>query len=149
LTPSGRIIVNGFVTASTYIALQDNHEMALESGLVPPVSHQEYIHLVLLPFRLLCMGVSSHFCNLANPSEIPFYIAWGMDLHQWASQQSVLLQVIFFGIVLVLCSVCMIAGSMFGSTFLLLAVFIAAGLVLAANRKKSMARIATEKKKKI
>ena len=67
LTPSGQIVVNG-ILASNYISISDTHPGVVEhSQMFFPMNEQTLSHWWMSPARMLCMGVSSHFCS--NGSE--------------------------------------------------------------------------------
>jgi hypothetical protein len=133
LTPSGTLVVNGGVVASTYIPITE-HE-----GIM---SHHDYTHLMLSPFRLMCMGISSRMCEIYNEQGIPHYIAWGMKLHEWADKQNVLVKFAFFLLATAFTGVCMIGEKVLGASTVPLALFLFSMSFL-AMRKRSAGKVKT------
>lgn len=63
LTPDGTIVVNG-VVASNYISISDSAPGVVEhSQMFFSMNEQTLSHWWLSPYRMLCMGVSSGFCD--------------------------------------------------------------------------------------
>ena len=115
LTPSGTLIVNDGVVASTYISLSKSVDYF--GGAMGVMSHQTYVHWMLAPFRLLCMGVSPSICNASlDEHGIPHYISFGMALHKLVQKQNSFVQMIFFGIVTMLCGICLLIETVFGAS---------------------------------
>lgn len=98
LTPSGKVVVNG-VVASSYIALEktDDEHFHMIGGLFK-LSHQDFVHLNLAPFRVFCMGVSSNVCESYNQEGMPHYVGWGMALVKWVHSQNGIIQLLFAAI---------------------------------------------------
>lgn len=84
LTTTGKIVVDK-IHASSYISLQNKaSEFVQLKGVDTLLPQQDGIHLVLSPFRMLCMGVSSSLCQAADDEGIPHYVASGMCFLRWA-----------------------------------------------------------------
>eukprot|EP00797_Seminavis_robusta_P003747 Sro123_g059410.2 (399) ;mRNA; f:10460-11656 len=106
LTPSGTLVVDG-IDASSYISFQESKEyVELQGGLPTMLSHHDFVHVALSPFRLLCTSslVAAHLiCNSYNDHGLPFYVSFGITLIRWANEQCLLLQVLVLSLVFVLC----------------------------------------------
>lgn len=92
LTVSGTIQVNG-ITSSSYISFQkENSEyVELQGGIEIPLSHHNFAHLAMAPFRFYCTFVTTCDANDGN-SGIPTYISKGMALIEWSMQQHIAVQ---------------------------------------------------------
>lgn len=88
LTPSGWLVVNG-VSASCYICLNtpsSNKEDALLMGIL---SHHDFLHMTLAPLRMGCQMLAGKVSWEQDVSSdgMPYYVAWGLDVLQWAIEQ--------------------------------------------------------------
>ena len=137
LTPEGTVVVDG-IKASSYVSLQAGNDfMELQTGApVLGLSMHEYIHMGLSPMRLLCMGVSSQYCNTQNEDGMPFYITLSVQANQWISKQHMAIQVVLFSVIIFLTGISMALENVFGPSLAPLAVLSLATALLAINRKK-------------
>jgi len=128
LTPSGTVVVDGIV-ASSYISLQkdSNEFVELQGGFSTFMSFHDGIHMVLSPYRMFCMGVSSSLGNAYTEDGIPVFASYGMDLAKWANNQNVVVQFFLFLAVGALAGAFMFVENTFGATFGPLALVAGAG----------------------
>ncbi|CAB9520385.1 Desert hedgehog protein [Seminavis robusta] len=65
LTPSGQIVVNG-VLASNYVSISDTVPSVVSTAqwFLPFATEQTLSHWFLSPYRMLCLGISSSFCDV-------------------------------------------------------------------------------------
>ncbi|CAB9502229.1 Extracellular elastase [Seminavis robusta] len=106
LTPSGTIIVHETgILASTYISLQESATefIELQHGLILPfLPQQSMCHLWMTPYRLACMQ-KSIFCKgeAYNDKGRSLWVQFGIDVARWVELQSLLVQVLVIGAILV------------------------------------------------
>jgi len=130
LTPSGQMFVNG-IQASAYASLQKvrGEEYAeLANGVLMPISQQTVIHMHLALYRMVCLGISSSFCDNATKDVTgkPLWVDWGMKLVDLADQQIVPVQVMMGIIYLLVVVPFYIMEVLFGSKFAPVVMFMAA-----------------------
>ena len=96
LTSSGTIQVNG-IAASNYISFQKQSKEYLElhGGIQLPLSHHDFAHRAMAPFRFYCTYFASCDINDAN-SGLPHYVSKGIDLIGWGQQQHVAVQLLLW-----------------------------------------------------
>ena len=86
LTPSGTVVVNQGVVASTHVSLM--WESSTEEEHIPGtrLSHHDFAHVALSPFHVICIGISPKLStNQCNTDEgIPYLVSIGMELCNWA-----------------------------------------------------------------
>lgn len=102
LTPSGTIHVNG-IMASNYILLQKGSSefVELQGGIATLLPQHSAIHMFLSPLRVACMGVHSSLCsNDWMENGFHSFVHVGMKFVEWANQQNILLQLVLFGMFL-------------------------------------------------
>jgi len=99
LTPSGSIVVNGIV-ASNYISLQENAVEYAEFSNGVEISfftQQLGCHMWMSPMRLLCIGVSSRFCESHDEDGLMPWIRFGQQFLEWGLKLNVFIQAILLG----------------------------------------------------
>jgi len=100
LTPGGSLVVNGIV-ASAYPAMQDTDAAEFSNGVeIPYLSQHMGCHMWMSPMRLLCMGVSSGFCDSSNNDDdgLMPWIEFGERFLHWSLNQSAFLQALLFAV---------------------------------------------------
>merc|ERR1712176_1392612 len=92
LTSSGTIQVNG-ITASNYISFQkeNNEFVELPGGVEVPMSHHNFAHRAMTPFRFYCTTLTVCDVNEMD-SGLPAYVSKGIELIKWGQQQHVAVQ---------------------------------------------------------
>ncbi|CAB9517326.1 Protein hedgehog [Seminavis robusta] len=104
LTPSGALVVDG-ILASSYVALQQESLEFVQwhdGTTIPLLSQQRLAHWGLAPFRMICTtqlltttAAASTLCDAsADNHGMPAYVRMGLQLSQWADQQSKWTQVL-------------------------------------------------------
>jgi hypothetical protein len=125
LTPSGKIVVDGFM-ASSYVALKnsDDEYFSMLHGALK-IAHQDFVHLYLAPFRVVCMGISDKPCQIDSDKGMPNYISWGMDAINFVhnTSGSTFLQMIFLAFTVPLLLAFAVVEAIFGAALGPLAVF--------------------------
>ena len=117
LTESGTLVVNG-VKASSYITLQEGSDNVELQGGFQLMSQHDFVHLMLSPFRMMCMGgVSSAACHSYNENGMPHYIGYGLELAEWANQLPLLLQGVLFAAFVFLARAFMLFEGLFGASY--------------------------------
>jgi len=117
LTVGGTLVVDG-VVASSYVTFR-----SIKEGKSHLVSDHEIIHFALSPYRLLCQGVSSHFCadqSYSNEDGMPYYAHYGLELLAWIfdSSDNIVgssLRVVAFAIAFSLLGVCRLLEASLGA----------------------------------
>lgn len=139
LTPSGTVVVDGIV-ASSYISLQKNADefVQFQGGISSYLSFQDAIHMVLSPFRMLCMGVSSKLGNIYTEEGVPLYAAYGMEFASWVEQQNIVVQLILFLAVGALTGASLFVENTFGPSLGPLAVLVGASAYAVMKRNTCM-----------
>jgi len=131
LTPSGSLLVNG-IAVSSYASVPKVANLL--SNL--PISYHTANHMALSPVRMLCLGVSSHFCDLDPVSEetsFPVFVKVWLTLvdivDQQQQQSSAFLQWIFLGLYLSICGplygIELVVGAAYAPALFLVAVLMA------------------------
>lgn len=107
LTKDGTVVVDGIV-ASSYVSLQNDSNEYLELGRGFPalLSHHNYIHIALSPFRLFCTHFSGNFCSVRHDIGMPFYVSFGLKMNAWALKQGILVKASFFLVIILLTCLC-------------------------------------------
>ena len=126
LTPSGTIVVDNLV-ASTYISLQQdgNEYPKLANGIQVPISQQFGIHMLLSPYRMLCMGLHMDgLCHSMNEEGMSSFVDWGIKLAKYADTLNVGLQLVLLVVALVLIVPAFVLETIFGARYSPLVVFI-------------------------
>merc|ERR1712224_95190 len=86
LTSSGTIQVNG-VTASNYISFQEknNEYIELQGQIEMPMSHHDFAHRAMAPFRFYCttLAVCDEVNNWNSDVGMPTYVLMGIKLVEW------------------------------------------------------------------
>jgi Hint module len=122
LTTGGRLLVDG-VQVSSYVSIQDTtstdsatQQSAVSSEYlviqgskvqIPIMSHQEYVHMALAPYRMMCRVAGNAICDTTSSSifsgreGMPSYISFGiwfnrsssrhLAVHPWAVITTILL----------------------------------------------------------
>lgn len=102
LTPDGTIMVND-LKASTYISISDQIPSVLSNSAFFGIDSEQTIHhWWLSPYRMLCLGVSSNFCNTGNRNHneqgLLSWLVLGRDLLFVAEQQNLFFRIVFMAI---------------------------------------------------
>jgi len=147
LTNSGTVVVDG-VVASSYISLQkESNEFVQIQDMSTGISQQQYVHLVLSPFRLLCQGVSNNFCTAYDQEGMPYYITYGIAANNWASNSGILVQSLALALFCLLAGFFMILENTFGASLAPLVLALvggayafskATGVTVRANKSKTV-----------
>jgi len=121
LTSDGTILVDG-IAASSYISLQAHANEYVEVDgffAVLGLSQHLHIHMGLSPLRLLCMGVSSSFCDNAHDNEegMPSYVNFALRLQKFIHSESGLLQLLALLFISAVTGSCLVAESLFGPIY--------------------------------
>jgi hypothetical protein len=102
ITTDGTIVVDG-VVASTYNVpfKHNNNEGAyVEVGGLNLVSHHNFLHLLMAPYRAMCLGLSVSFCETKNEYNVYSWI--GMSIMKFYYQQKDVVQdMMVFGLLAV------------------------------------------------
>ncbi|CAB9526170.1 unknown protein [Seminavis robusta] len=90
------------------------------------ISHHDFVHMVLSPFRMLCSGVSSNMCTPTANDGMPLYVSKGLDFAKWADKQNLVVQGLLFLLVATICMACFAVEASFGPNLAPLAMLVAA-----------------------
>jgi hypothetical protein len=111
LTRSGKLVVNG-VETSAYMSIQEQAPSILlpTKGLLSLFSEHDLFHIWLSPYRMFCMGISSHFClHPKSHGKNEGVLAWilaGEQLAEYAARQDVWIQILIgIPVLLLMCLV--------------------------------------------
>jgi len=134
MTPSGSIVVNGIV-ASTYVSMQDHavEYAELSNGAKIPFFTQETAcHMGMSPMRMLCMGVSSSFCEVHDEDGLMPWVRLGQVLLQWGMGFNVFIQAFLCGLYIAVLAGFNVVELVFGATLspLILATLFIARIVV-------------------
>jgi hypothetical protein len=105
ITEDGTIVVDGVVT-STYTALNlisngNTHSTYLEVGGYKIMSIHDFIHLLMTPYRTMCVYTSASFCDAADDEEFSSYSKFGNQFLKVSKQLHPMIQnIIALGAVL-------------------------------------------------
>jgi hypothetical protein len=96
LTPDGTLIVSGIPT-SAYVSLRDYSSDFVDQMQQQPfvfLSDHTILHWWLAPLRMLCLGVSLHFCqdHHGNNDGLLHWFAVGEHLLVWFDQSNAIVQ---------------------------------------------------------
>lgn len=119
LTPSGSIVVNGIV-ASSYVSMQDHAVEYAEfsNGVKIPFLTQEMgCHMSMSPMRMLCMGVSSSFCEVHDEEGLMPWVRFGHILLHWGMGFNVFVQAFLCGLYFLVLAGINIVELVFGATW--------------------------------
>lgn len=139
LTTGGSLLVDG-VKTSSYIAI----------GQKSLLSDHSLIHMTLSPYRMVCAGISQHFCKPEsyNDDGMPYYVEYGLGLLHWMnnsnddSGSSSILKALVFAAVIGLNGACWSLELLFGASLAPLMVFIATvAYISQLNNKKNKAKV--------
>jgi hypothetical protein len=87
LTEEGTIVVNG-VVASSYVSITEEAPSAVKTSKAFLGNEQNLLHWWLSPYRMMCLGVSSSFCNGSFTEQgILNYLNMGQELAKFADNQ--------------------------------------------------------------
>merc|ERR1711862_310519 len=148
LTPSGSIVVNGIV-ASTYVSMQDHAveyaELSNGNVKIPFFTQQTACHMGMSPMRMLCMGVSSSFCEVHDEDGLMPWVRLGQVLLEWGMGFNVFIQALLCGLYVVVLAGFNVVELVFGATLspLILATLFIARIVV----KRSGISLVLQKKK--
>ena len=156
LTPSGTIVVDG-VVASAYVSFQeDAPEYVERQGRISTmVSYHNYIHLVLSPFRLICMMGSMSpglICTSYNDEGLPPVVSFGMNLIKWANRQNIVVQSLVLLAIAIVSGICTLVEVItIGTSWrpLLLLFVTATGLLVATISRSGRHQFIIQVKKEV
>ena len=134
-TESGTLMVDG-IKASSYISVQEDAKDSIRL-----LSDQNLAHVMLSPFRMMCMGVSSELCQNYNEDGVPPVIAFGLKLSQYCNSLNALAQLLLLSTLLLMAGAFMIVESVFGATFAptaLLGLVLMFGMLKASSKANNM-----------
>ena len=87
LTEEGTIVVNG-VVASSYVSITDQAPSSVKKSMAFLGNEQNLLHWWLSPYRMMCLGVSSSFCNGSFTEQgILNYLNFGQELAKFGDTQ--------------------------------------------------------------
>ena len=99
LTPSGTLLVNG-VKVSSYVTLKKGGN-SQEYKQLHFLSQHMFIHMVLSPLRMACMGISPCLCSnvhIDEESGYPPVVGFGLFMADFIDQKNIMLQVFVFAV---------------------------------------------------
>jgi len=107
LTVEGTLMVNNGIKVSSYVSLikQQEHTAAI-MPTTSLLSQHEVVHMMLSPFRMVCLGVSSSLCNKYNRDGMPYYVSFGIQLTQWVQDQHEVVGSLVMVMIFLLTGVC-------------------------------------------
>jgi Hint module len=126
LTSSGTLLVDN-VLASAYVSLQEkgNEYPMFANGLPVPISQQFGIHMLLSPYRMLCMGLKlDSYCHSKTENGISSYVHAGIQLAKYADTLSLSMQLVLLTLAVVLIVPMYVLETAFGARFAPLALFL-------------------------
>lgn len=138
LTASGSMMVDG-IKVSSYITLQESEFVELRGGH-KVMSQHTGIHVMLSPFRMICMGVSSKVCKSLDAHGMPHYIRQGISLAQWANELPLFIQSVLLVTLLGVGYFCMAVESILGASYGPIFLAIVAGLFAVLKAPKVTVR---------
>ena len=145
-TESGTLVVDG-VKASSYISLQDTADnVELQNGF-QLMSQHEFVHMMMSPFRMMCMGVSSELCQSYNENGMPFFVGYGLQFAEWADTLPVFVQAVLLTAFLFIARGFMLFEAVFGASYG--PMMMAGALGTAALLKVSNVRVRANKVKSV
>ena len=135
LTPSGHLVVDG-IKVSSYVSLQKGTGKYLEynGGISTGMTHQNFIHIALSPFRMICMGVSSNVCQIYDDEGMPFYVSYGLRFASKADKIPFPLQVLLLLTLLLFFGVFQVMENVVGATWAPL-ILLLTGLAILFQRR--------------
>jgi len=86
ITADGTIVVDGIVTSTYNIPFRANDEAIIEVDGVKLMSHHDFLHLLMTPYRAMCLGLSLSFCETKH--ERNGYSKLGTQILQYFYKQS-------------------------------------------------------------
>jgi len=149
LTPSGRLLVDN-VVVSAYVSLQDqgNEYPVFANGRVVPITQQDGIHMLLSPYRMICMGIPLNaFCHSRNDQGISTYVDWGIQLAHYANALNLAMQFSLLTLAVALFVPLYFVECLFGPHYAPLVVF--AGIVAVHHIWKKRRQEASQKCKRL
>ena len=133
-TPDGTLLVDG-ILASSYVSMDpgspENVNVLNSMGIM---SQQDFVHIGLSPFRLICQGMPARFsetiCRVNDDDDgLPLYVSVALRLMRFFHQcQSIFIQSIFLTMVFSLTGTCFLAESAFGAKYAPTAVLVIASV---------------------
>jgi len=119
LTPSGSIVVNGIV-ASSYVSMQDHAVEYAEfsnGAKIPFLTQEMGCHMSMSPMRMLCMGVSSSFCEVHDEEGLMPWVRLGHMLLHWGMGFNVFVQALLCGLYFLVLAGINVIELVFGATW--------------------------------
>lgn len=72
LTTDGKIVVNGGLQVSVYTSIMDYAPTVVQRAISQMgISEHLLSHMWMTPYRIMCLGISSHLCTSSNSSHPP------------------------------------------------------------------------------
>ena len=107
LTSGGTLLVDG-VVVSSYIYLKENKSY---------ISHQQLAQLAFSPYRMLCKGISSKFCETSSYNEdgMPYYVQYGLEILRWVLHGNFVKRMVGITVVVLFLGCCQLAEGIFGA----------------------------------
>ena len=132
LTPSGKMVVNG-IAASSYVSIHDDAAKSIIDIVTVGLSEQTIFHWWLAPYRMVCMGVSSSFCE--NKGGIVPWLQFGLGLAKFGEKQYFVVQILGLAVVFFVLNVFMVAETPFSSRFRLVGMAVVAAAFTKMRRQ--------------
>lgn len=104
ITEDGTIAVDGIVASSYNVAFRANDEAEVEVSGVKVMSHHDLVHLLMTPYRAVCLGFSLSFCETKD--EFNGYSQLGNDVLKFGQKQSEAVQDFMIFVLLQLAFLC-------------------------------------------
>lgn len=104
LTEDGTIVVDGIATSTYNMQFRHNDEADFVLAGFKVMSHHDFFHLLMTPYRAICLGLSPSFCEAKH--EYNGYNQAGLKILQFFEKQGAVMQeltiFVFLQIVLLL-----------------------------------------------
>lgn len=115
MTADGTLVVDS-VAASNYISFQNHAAEEVEiMGIKTGLSHHDYVHMGMSPFRLICLGISSKFAEWVDEETgMPMHVSLGVKTNMWMFQQNIFVQSLLFSIILLVHAICFLLELILG-----------------------------------
>lgn len=120
LTASGTVVVDG-VLASSYVTLQGSAFVHFQ-GIKTWLSQERFVHVLLSPHRLLCMGLFPALGETYTVNGMPIWVDYGIQYIQTAHNQSFIAEAIMLLAGLFVTGLCFLLEHLFGPSLAPLAV---------------------------
>jgi hypothetical protein len=81
------------------------------------MSQHDFVHIMLSPFRMICMGVNADLCQVYNGDGMPHFVALGLQFAQYCDSRSLIVQVFLLVVAGTVTATFMAVESIFGARF--------------------------------